>query len=154
MNLDDAAFMVSELLVEHELVDEGWTFDFDRAVSRFGACNYTKKQITLSAALVELNNEDTVRNTALHEIAHALTPGDRGHGSEWYRVATSIGCTGERCYNGDLVTAPEPRYTGECGMCTHVFRRERKPKREAYCKKCSREFGFCDLTRITWTRNY
>ena len=44
-----------------------------------------------------------VRETVLHEIAHALTPADRHHGDEWYMTLRRIGGSGTwRSANGGL----------------------------------------------------
>ena len=58
-------------LLDHFKLAGRWTFLFDRAIRRFGNCNYTKRQISLSAKLTLLNDEPVVRETLLHEIAHA-----------------------------------------------------------------------------------
>jgi hypothetical protein len=58
---------------EHQLLPK-WSFQFDSAKLAFGKCNFTDRVISLSRHLVELNNEAEVRDTVLHEIAHALAP--------------------------------------------------------------------------------
>ena len=77
MNLFEASILARSLMSEHGLAD--WGFAFDHARRRFGACNYTRRRITLSRPLTLLNGIDEVRDTILHEIAHALCPGDK-HG--------------------------------------------------------------------------
>jgi SprT-like family protein len=59
-----------------------WSLVFRQARSSFGICDGRQKRITISAPLTLLNDIDEVRNTILHEIAHALTT-DRGHGRLW-----------------------------------------------------------------------
>ncbi|HYO07513.1 MAG TPA: SprT-like domain-containing protein, partial [Tepidisphaeraceae bacterium] len=80
MNLYAARLLTRSLMNQHGLSD--WRFDFDHARRRFGSCRPRQKLITLSRHLVFLNEEPEVRDTILHEIAHALTPGD-GHGRRW-----------------------------------------------------------------------
>lgn len=123
-------------MAEH-LADEGWRFDFDNAKSRFGACHYRTKKITLSGYLVPLNDEAEVRNTILHEIAHALAGAASGHGPEWKRVARSIGCTGDRCYDNNVVQGPQATYEAVCS-CGIVHKRFRKSRRMDYlrCSLC------------------
>lgn len=120
MNIPEAQTMAVALMKEHGLAD--WSFKFDRAKRRFGACHGRQKLITLSASLTELNSEAEVRNTFLHEIAHALVPRE-GHGPEWKRVAQSIGCTGDRCY-GEHVNEP------------HIPFKARAEKWLRYCRFC------------------
>jgi SprT protein len=117
----------------HRLLPE-WTFTFDRSRVRFGKCNYHKKQISLSKYLVELNAEDEVLDTILHEIAHALCPPGSGHGPMWKSVALSIGCNARRCY-GQEVARPAPKYQGTCPTCNQVIHRYRRAV--IACGKCS-----------------
>ena len=74
------------LMREHRVPGD-WLFEFDRSKVRFGRCHYGRKEISLSRHLVELNDEAEVRETILHEIAHALAP----WGWAWAEVAASGG---------------------------------------------------------------
>ena len=65
--------LAHDLMRLHNLPPE-WSFKLDRSKVCFGKCYYSKKQISLSRYLVELNDEEEVRDTILHEIAHALAP--------------------------------------------------------------------------------
>ena len=114
-----------------------WSFCFDRSKVRFGKCDYRRKRISLSGHLVDLNDEQSVRDTILHEIAHALAPGGAGHGAAWRSIALAIGCNGSRCYGNEV--QPRNRSTRipadscgrviyrhrrsllACGHCTPVF---------------------------------
>jgi predicted SprT family Zn-dependent metalloprotease len=124
-------------------VPPAWSFQFDRSKVRFGKCNYGKKEISLSRYLVELNDELEVRETILHEIAHALAPRGAGHGAKWRAVAESIGCQAKRCY-GEEVARPAPRYKGTCPTCRQVIYRHRRTV--IACGRCSpvfdRRFAF------------
>ena len=70
VDLDDATRLAFLYMRLHELDD--WQFRLDRATSRFGSCNHRCKTITMSRLLVTLNDKREVRDTILHEIAHAL----------------------------------------------------------------------------------
>lgn len=72
MNLLEAKKMAEEEMKKHGLLE--WSFSFDNAIERFGSCRLTSKKISLSKKLIELNSIERVRNTLLHEIAHALAP--------------------------------------------------------------------------------
>jgi predicted SprT family Zn-dependent metalloprotease len=58
----------------------------------------------MSRLLVSLNDKREVRETILHEIAHALAgPKVRAHGREWGEIALRIGCNGRRCYGDEVL---------------------------------------------------
>lgn len=128
--------MAISLLKKHGLDRQGWRFQYDNAKKRFGTCNYRKKAITLSRPLTMLNNEEHVRDTILHEIAHALCP-RHGHDWVWRSKAIEIGCNGMRCFSSDEVVLPEPKYIGVCHKCGRVSKKNRMPKHAKSCGKCS-----------------
>jgi predicted SprT family Zn-dependent metalloprotease len=136
MKLAQADKLAQSLMTAHKLSSK-WSIRFDHSKVRFGTCNYAKKEISLSRYLVELNSEDEVRDTILHEIAHALAPRGAGHGPVWQAVAISIGCNGSRCY-GDDVVRPTPKYKGTCPLCKTVIYRHRRT--EIACAKCAPVF--------------
>ena len=138
MNLYEASYLAKQLLRQHGLADAGWSFAFDHARRRFGRCNYTRKLITLSRPLTLLNNLDEVRDTLLHEIAHALAPGD-GHGAKWRRVCVQIGARPKRCYDDTTVVSPPRRvasYEMGCSACNWWTPRHRRTGRAYVCKQC------------------
>jgi predicted SprT family Zn-dependent metalloprotease len=136
MTLRQAEELAKHLMRLHRLPRE-WSFAFDRSKVRFGKCDYRRKQISLSRHLVELNEEDEVRDTILHEIAHALAPRGVGHGPAWRALALAIGCNAQRCY-GDDVVRPAPKYRGTCPACSRVIYRHRRTL--IACGKCSDVF--------------
>lgn len=137
MDLNQARTLARSTMDHHGLTD--WTFSFDRAVSRFGVCIFTTKTITMSKVLTELNPENEVMNTLLHEIAHALVGFGEGHGWRWYQKAQSIGCTGRTTH--DAIT-PVPKHTGTCsnGHTITTDRLTAKAKTKA-CGTCCRKFN-------------
>ena len=136
MDLQDAHKLALRLMKQHK-VPASWTFRFDRSKVRFGKCDYTARQISLSRHLVELNNTSEVRETILHEIAHVLAPRGAGHNAAWRSVAQSIGCNAKRCY-GEEVVRPKPRFKGTCPACRRVIYRHRRSV--IACGKCTRVF--------------
>jgi predicted SprT family Zn-dependent metalloprotease len=136
MNLYEARNLAVELMRHHGLDD--WTFRFDRARRRFGSCQPRRKLVTLSRALTLLNGIDQVRDTLLHEIAHALTPGDN-HGDKWRAKCLEIGAKPERCYTHEEVIAPprrEARYRIGCPKCNWWAERRRLVARQLVCRTC------------------
>lgn len=138
MNLTHAQSLALELLATYELKD--WVFKFDHAKRRFGSCNYTLKQITLSKHLTELNEPLQVRETLLHEIAHALTPGDH-HGKNWQKKCLELGIEPERCYKREEVTQPKPKYILLCQNCNLQVPRLRKSNKTFVCRSCCQRFN-------------
>jgi predicted SprT family Zn-dependent metalloprotease len=138
MELFEARKMADELMIKHGLIGnfKDWRFRFDNAKRRFGCCHYSTREITLSKSLVLLNSEANVRNTILHEIAHALTPG-HGHDSVWRRKAMEIGCTGDRCYKSKDVVTPQSKYVAKCVGCGNTYKKHRRPKVSYSCTPCS-----------------
>jgi SprT protein len=136
MLLQDAHELALTLMRQYRLLPN-WKFAFDRSKVRFGKCCYGTKTISLSRYLIELNAETEVRDTILHEIAHALAPRGAGHGRKWRAVAQSIGCNAMRCY-GDEVVRPTPRYKGVCPRCRRVIYRHRRNL--IACGQCSPVF--------------
>src|SRR3990167_4704474 len=107
MELPKAKQLAQELMRKHGLQD--WTFHFDKAIRRFGMTKIKVKTISLSARLTELNNEEKVKDTILHEIAHALTP-KAGHNWKWKMTAKSIGGNAQRTYSAETVVVTKPKY--------------------------------------------
>jgi len=124
------------LMNQHGL--SGWRFAFDHARRRFGSCRYSAKTITLSRPLTLLNAEEQVRDTLLHEIAHALTPGD-GHGAKWKAMCLQIGASPVRCYDDQAVRSPvrpPARFRFGCRQCDWWVERRRRSRRRFVCARC------------------
>lgn len=136
MQLAEARTLGLKLMGEYGL--SHWGFGFDGAKRRLGACWLGRKRITLSRHFVELNEPELVRDVILHEIAHALTPGD-GHGAQFKRKAREIGCSASASIDsGSVITSP-PRFVLECPHCGRSWSRYRRPARALACLACLRE---------------
>jgi predicted SprT family Zn-dependent metalloprotease len=134
VDLDAARRLALDLMTRHGL-DE-WRFAFDRAKRRLGCCHYDRRTITLSGPLTRLNAEAVVRDTVLHEIAHALTPG-AGHGPRWKRAAAAIGAAPRSCASADAVALPPAPFALVCDGCGARLPRYRRPRRRYACRGCS-----------------
>lgn len=145
MDVQHALAMGRRLLRDHDL--DGWTVVADRAKTRAGVCRFAKRQIGISAPLTALHDEAEVRDTLLHEIAHALVGPEHGHDEVWRRTAVRIGCTGERCVSPDAPRVPGD-WVGRCAA-GHERTRHRAPTRLMSCGRCSRRFDPAHL--FTWT---
>lgn len=129
--LDDIARGVRALLDHHGLTAHGWTFEWDRAVRRAGCCRHKTKRITLSKPIFAIT-PDAWRETALHEIAHALAGYGAGHGPQWQRIARELGIAPDRCH---ALPTPPGKIAGHCG-CDTPHSRTRMPKGRFRCRNC------------------
>lgn len=149
MDIDPARILALSLMKRHGLA--GWRFAFDHARRRFGCCNFTRRTISLSRPLVLLNGEVEVRDTILHEIAHALTP-RAGHGPAWKAMCVRVGAKPERCFKPHQVVTPPrraaPMLIG-CVACGWWSPRHKRTTRELVCKRCRAVIVFRDRVRDT-----
>lgn len=119
-----------------------WRFEFDRAKRRVGCCKHRIQTITLSYHYCTRGNSVVdIKDTILHEIAHALAGPGAGHGPKWKAICRQIGARPVRCY-GEQVNMPKGRYKATCGGCNKAFHRHRRPKgRGYYCRACGPSKG-------------
>lgn len=147
MNLKEVRLLAVELMGKHELIQRGWSFQFDNSKRRLGVCNYRKKVIGMSSYLIPYTKIDKIKDTLLHEIAHALVGHGHGHSKVWKEKAIEIGCSGKRCYNPmeDLIKHEElnsnAKYKLVCDSCGTITPRHRKPKRKTSCGKCDSRYN-------------
>lgn len=140
MNLLKAKQLTINLMHHHSLLDKGWSFEFDKAKRRFGCCKHHRKLITLSEPITELNDEAEVKDTILHEIAHALVGVGHGHDRVWKKKAIEIGCDGKRCYDSSVIATPKPNYSAICPGCNREHKRMRRVIRSVSCAYCSNRY--------------
>ncbi len=123
-----------------ELIDSygltGWSFKFNKSKRMLGICKAGTKRIELSYAYVFKNDESHVRDTILHEIAHALVGVEHGHDEVWKEMCIQIGCNPKACDNTALL--PQGAWQARCACCFTLFSRHRKPEMLSgmYCKRC------------------
>lgn len=142
---DYIAAMAQSLMLEH-LEDRDWSFGFDNGRRRAGLCSYTDKKITVSKYLSLVHSIDDVRQTMLHEIAHALCGPKEGHSKKWLATAKKIGYRNET-YTGDEIAKEFAPYRGLCPS-GHQHYRYQKPKRLYSCHLCAK--GFNKAYLIDW----
>lgn len=132
---------------EHGLHD--WRLVIDRAKRRAGVCRSHERTIGLSGPLTRLHSEEQVRDTVLHEIAHALVGPGAGHGPRWRAMAVRLGTSPERCLPQDAPTVPGA-WVGTC-PAGHTITRHRRPSHVSSCRECTRTFSADAL--FTWTQH-
>lgn len=148
MDLSTAMELAVRLMAQHGVED--WHFEFDNAKKRAGSCNYRERKITLSRALTQIWPDDEVRDTILHEIAHAIAGPRADHGPEWRDVARKVGARPEARYNGSDLPQVEGTWVATC-KAGHVRYRHRRPTRPVSCGECSRKYDPDNL--LNYVRN-
>ena len=134
--LAEAIETATELMRQHGLI--GWRIKLDHARRRAGQCDYNTKVISLSRLYVRAADKDHIRDTILHEIAHALVGPSHGHDAVWRKKAREIGCTAARCHNLNFSKA---RWIMKCpNGCFSVERHRRKSG--LVCSKCKSAVKF------------
>ena len=166
MTIPEIKKLALELMIEHGLTQKGWTLRFDNSKRRAGLCceSWKGNYISLSRVVMPLKTDESVKDTILHEIAHALVGCKHGHNSVWVRKAKEIGCKGERCYKesafvegGKEAILSQAKYHMTCQNCGNVSAAHRKPKRKKACGKCCRKYNngkYTDQFELILTQNY
>lgn len=112
----------------------GWSFDFDGAATRCGLCRYSTKTISLSIHYVDGNDVEDIRDTILHEIAHAIAGPEAAHGPAWAIIAVALGASPRPCADAS-VAMPRGGWAASC-PCGQVYRRHRQPVASYRCRRC------------------
>lgn len=134
-----------------ELAPPRWSFAWDRAPRRAGACWHNRRRITMSGPLFSIpeNVERHAEDTLLHEVAHAIAGPSAGHGPAWKRTARLLGANPTRCYDATtMIPVPAP-IIGHCSpTCATPHVRHRMPpehvRHHYYCNTCR--------ANVTWKR--
>lgn len=139
MKLWEVEKLVDKLFDKHN-INNDWSFGWDSAKRRFGQCNYRKRKISMSKVLTELNEEPVVKDTLLHEIAHALCGTGHHHDNHWKRVAKEIGANPKYCYDEATTITTKPKWIGTCPN-GHAHHRHRKSSGKSSCYTCCPKYN-------------
>lgn len=139
MELNRATEIATSLMSIHGLSD--WLFRLNKSKRCLGVCKAGERTIELSTAYVFQNSEEHVRDTILHEIAHALVGIQHGHDHVWKEMCVILGCLPKACDNTAVL--PEGSWQARCSSCLTSFTRHRRPDSLSgmYCRKCGPERG-------------
>lgn len=120
MQTSRAIALAKQLLHEH-----GYGYvpvRLTRAKQQLGRITWKRgegiKYMGLSSYYIMLNDEDEIRETILHEIAHIIVGPEKGHGAEWKLAAKRIGAKPERCSR--TAATPPGRYQAFCQECNKI----------------------------------
>lgn len=104
MTRDEASQLTYQLLSANKLTD--WKVRLFTDMQHMGVCDQKKKLIYLNTHHIDTHPDIEVIDTIKHEIAHALTPNDLGHGDVWKKVASELGALPQKC-GGNMMLNPE-----------------------------------------------
>ncbi len=122
--LQDVQALAQELIQKYV---PHYRFEFDERKIRAGATKFGEKVVSVSrrfAQSVQVPNH-AVRDTILHEVAHAMAGYAAAHGPVWKRQAVAIGCTGDRCHTFKFTAA---KYRLKCPCGANDLERHQLPK--------------------------
>lgn len=113
------------------LYNNGWQGSWLRknVFRTLGACKYNKKLICLNRDYVNTAPWKNIRNTIIHEIAHALHPVD-GHGKHWKQTFLNLGGNGNRTTFFNNEKPKYPKYVLRRKDNKHILKEYyRKPQK-------------------------
>lgn len=134
MNLFDAEILAKELI---SMYAPHVRFNWSRTKTAYGDFTAATNEIRLSSVLTKIRPVAEVRETIMHEIAHALTPGDH-HGESWQNQMRAFGLKPVRCSAtvADLTNLSGNWY----GICAKGHRSagtwRRLPRKDRSCSIC------------------
>jgi len=126
MDLKELEATASREMTKHGL--HGWTFGLADTKRRLGVCKYGKKRIEIAEYYALNSPQESVLDTLLHEIAHAIAGPKAGHGPAWKAVALRIGATPRACDNSEEAVVQSGDWQATCAACKKVFHRYKQPR--------------------------
>jgi SprT protein len=144
-----------DALREHGLSRQGWVFSWSNSKTKFGLCHFGHRSIMVSSFLAAASSSEEVRDTVLHEVAHALAGPQAGHGPKWKRIAEELGARPEAKASESRMNAIPSKWVGTCPKCGDVVRRHRltQSARKSACFDCCQKYNngkFTDEYSFIW----
>ena len=113
------------LMQSHGLIGKGWQFDISNTKHRVGDCLHDKKIIRLSGNYITKTPMHELKDTILHEIAHALVGSGHGHDYTWQIKCMEIGARPQRLADESAQTTATHNYEIVCTACGKKWERYR-----------------------------
>jgi predicted SprT family Zn-dependent metalloprotease len=135
MDLQELADIAGRELSKHGL--HGWTFVLGSTKRRLGACKYRTKRIEIAEYHARNNPAETVLDTLLHEIAHAIAGSAARHGPVWKAIAARLGARPVACDDSDETVVKPGDWQAKCPACAKTFHLYKRPRSlSGYRCKC------------------
>lgn len=126
MDLNELTAIASSELAKHGL--HQWSFGFGNAKRRLGVCKYNPKRIEIAEYYARNSPRETVLDTLLHEIAHALAGPAARHGPAWKAIAIRLGAIPRACETTHEAAVTPGDWQTTCSACNRTIHRYRRPK--------------------------
>ena len=146
MRVTDALELAKSLMLKYH-VPENCRLELSRQKKALGKCSWRSiapgfyaATIYISYYFIESNNEEEIKETILHEIAHVISGPHHGHDFHWRMICRQVGCKPERCAGNEIKTTPG-RYVATCPTCGEVYYAYRLGKKIQCCTYGCRKCG-------------
>jgi predicted SprT family Zn-dependent metalloprotease len=155
--LIEVVALAHQLMEEHGLIEAGWTFELAKDKTTVGWCRHEDKRIELSIEYIKETPMEELKDTILHEIAHALVGVERvwtgrrwqydHHGYKWQAKCVEIGAKPMRLAGESAQNTAKPNYVMECPTCGRTWERYRMRRRNygGKCPDCHVQVCITDL---------
>ncbi len=135
MDLKELKAIANQEMQKHGL--SSWTFGLAPTKRRLGVCKYRTKQIEVAEYFALNNSTETVLDTLLHEIAHALAGPAARHGPIWKAIAVRLGASPRACNNSRETVVTPGNWQALCPTCKKTYHRYKRPRTvDGYHCKC------------------
>lgn len=143
-----AHYFAEGALREHGLTELGWKFEISKTKLTLGQCFHDKKLIVFSSYYLHIPVHE-IRDTILHEIAHALLGPRHGHDAAWRQMAIKVGARPERLARPENKTSATANYVMKCPRCDRKWYRIRMRRRNfgGKCPRCNIEVNISKLEK-------
>lgn len=155
MNRDEVIRLGETMLAEHGLREGRWPWQIAiesklKTKYALAQCDRVRRVISIGPRFADHAPESHLREAFAHEIAHALTPNDPGHGKAWKALMRRFGYEPRSHFPhwSFSYIHHKPRYYFECYICNSHGVSYRKRSVEYMCGKCFRDFLLS--TPIVW----
>ena len=135
MDLKELEAIANREMAKHGL--RGWTFGLADTKRRLGVCKYRTKRIEIAAYYAANSPVESVLDTLMHEIAHALAGAAARHGPAWKVVAIRLGATPRSCATSEELVVTPGDWQATCPVCHKTYHRYKRPQTlSGYTCKC------------------
>lgn len=129
---EDRVTAIANKLISHYIPE--WKFALNNRVGAIGVCDHRNETIFMSRKYLSELNHAQVEQVILHEIAHALTPGEK-HGPVWKRVARRIGVENPSAKMEGVYKAPG-KWFMHCEPCNHTYGKSYHTRHAVIKRRC------------------